>query len=121
VIGVVMRFGLLEGVLLDRVRDVLWVSKYGEEGSFGLVKDELLGEVADNFGDGIQRRIVDEALTNDPLLRMCRAECLYALFLVTVEGPTMKKMKQPPVPGGSGVDFLDTDKMEVLCYYNKNC
>merc|ERR1711956_189626 len=110
---------------MGKVGNVSWVRKYGEEGSFGLLPEELAELMVtnddnddDDDGDGALRRrdtIVDEALKNDPLLRMCRAECLYALFLGTVEEPAMEKMGQSSqLPGGSAVDFLDADKMEVL-------
>lgn len=106
VVGVVMRWDELEKTLVERVRAQKWITKYGEENSFGLIKDELLEEDV--------KVLVKKKMKDDPLCRMCRAECLYALFLRDVEQPTMEKLGQVPVDGHSGVDFLDAERLEVL-------
>lgn len=110
VVGVVMRWEELEGILVDRVKGTKWVMKYGEEASFGLMKDECK--------DGCDKKEVDadvkQRLRDDPLMRMCRSECLYALFLQTVEMPAMEKIGQLPSDASSGIDFLDSDRIEVL-------
>lgn len=106
VVGVVMRWNELEKTLVERVKAQKWIIKYGEENSFGVIKDELLEEDA--------QVLVKKKVKEDPLCRMCRAECLYALFLRNVEQPTMEKLGQIPADGHSGVDFLDTERLEVL-------
>jgi len=98
VVGVVMRFAELEELLNARVANVEWIKKYGEWATFGVLEDE----------SEVQGRI-----KTDPLFALSRAECLLALFLNTVEAPQMEKIGQA-APGGSGVDFLDTDRQEVL-------
>ena len=98
VVGVVMRFTELEEMLHSNVRQVDWVKKYNEWAMFGILEDE--SEVQDR-------------IKTDPLFALCRAECLLALFLHTVEAPQMEKIGQV-APGGSGVDFLDADRQEVL-------
>lgn len=110
VVGVVMRWEELEDILIDRVKGTTWVMKYGEEASFGLTTEECK--------DGCDKKEVDavvkERLKDDPLMRMCRSECLYALFLKTVEMPAMEKIGQLAADASSGIDFLDSDRMEVL-------
>ncbi len=106
IVGVVMRWTELESLLIEQVKKTSWVLKYGEEASFGLTKEE--------FEDDRNDSLLKQRLKDDPLLRMCRAECLYALFLRTVEMPTMAKMNQIPADGATGVDFLDNERMEVL-------
>ena len=108
VVGVVMRMNELEELLRQKINDVVWVRKYGEEGSFGVITEELLGTV-----QGIKEARIQ--LKSDPLLRMCRAECLFALFLSTVEIPTFKKLGQVAADEISSIDFLDSDRLEVLC------
>lgn len=99
VVGVVMRFDELETMLFEKVSKVEWVSKYNEFESFGVIK-----------GDQSQ---VWEKIQNDPLFRMNRAECLYALFLIYVERPSLEKSKVD-VPGGSDVNFIEQEKLDVL-------
>ena len=98
VVGVVMRFAELEEMLNSKVANVGWIKKYGEWDTFGVLEDE----------SQVQNRI-----KMDPLFAMSRAECLLALFLDTVEAPQMERIGQS-APGGSGVDFLDADRQEVL-------
>lgn len=139
IVGVLMRLNELEDELIDRVNDVGWVRKYGEQGMFGVCKVELddgyrpssIGNVVSksvpdngngNGGESEEadKRINDvlEKLKDDPLVRMCRAECLYALFLKNIELPSMEKAGQIPVDGANaisgGIDFMDPEKMEVL-------
>jgi len=103
---VVMRLPELESLLVDKVKGVGWVSKYGEEESFGLLRSE----VKDSEGDSEQ--LADQLQLN-PLLRMNRAECLLALFIDTVEKPQLERIGQS-VPDSSRVDFIDADRLEVL-------
>mmetsp|Transcript_11127 Transcript_11127/g.20168 ORF Transcript_11127/g.20168 Transcript_11127/m.20168 type:complete len:246 (+) Transcript_11127:279-1016(+) len=98
VVGVVMRFAELEELLNEKVANVEWVKKYEEWDTFGVLEDESQ---------------VQDRIRMDPLFAMSRAECLLALFLDTVESPRMEKIGQS-APGGSGVDFLDADRQEVL-------
>lgn len=98
VVGVVMRMEDLESVLHERTSSVGWIEKYNEWGSFGVLQDETT---------------VEERIRDDPLFVMARAECLLALFLATVEAPRLLEIGQA-VPGGSNVDFLDADRIEVL-------
>lgn len=101
VVGVVMRFDELETLLHSRVSGVDWIEKYNEWATFGVLKDE--SEIM-------------ERIRGDPLFTMCRAECLLALFLDTVEAPQMEKIGQTAA-GGSNVDFLDADRQKVLLTY----
>ena len=111
VVGVVMRMRELEQQLAAKVNTAKWVAKYGEHGSFGVLKSEckrLSGEVDAQIENELTNRIRD-----DPLFRMCRAECLLAVFLQTVEVPKLLEVGET-VAGGSVVDFLDEDRKEVL-------
>ncbi|KAL3936076.1 MAG: hypothetical protein SGBAC_008530 [Bacillariaceae sp.] len=101
VMGVVMRFDALESLLHEKVRNVGWIAKYNEWATFGTLKDESK--------DGA----VDDRIKDDPLFCVSRAECLLALFLDTVEVPTLAKANHT-VPDGSTLDFLDADRIEVL-------
>ena len=98
VIGVVIRFPDLEKDLFNRASGVSWVKKYNDWESFGVLEDE----------SGVKERI-----KIDPLFAMTRAECLLAIFLETVEAPTLNAVNQT-VPGGSGIDFIDEDRKAVL-------
>lgn len=118
VVGVIMRMRELEQVLVSRVNDVTWVRKYGEEESFGLLKKEaalLLEEDKQTVSDdneALEKQLADTIKIN-PLFRMNRAECLLALFLSTVEKPKLDMVGED-MPGGSNVDFIDADRLEVL-------
>jgi hypothetical protein len=103
VVGVVMRFDNLEQHLWRKCQAAAWVSKYAEWDSFGVLVDE----------SDIAESILDERITSDPLFTMNRAECVLAIFLQTVEAPALQQCNQT-VPGGSAVDFLDADQLEVL-------
>lgn len=100
VVGVVVRFEELEDVLREKCQSVGWIAKYQEWSSFGLLAQE-------------GPKAVDEQIVTDPLFCMNRAECLLALFLSRVEAPSLLKSKQE-VPGGSAVDFIEADRLEVL-------
>ena len=116
VVGVVMRMRDLERLLVERVNGVTWVTKYGEEESFGLLKMECQATENDKDVAGEEAQLekqLAEMIKTNPLFRMNRAECLLSLFLSTVEKPQMKKLGQD-VPGGSEVDFIDADRLEVL-------
>ena len=127
VVGVVMRMRELEAELARRVGGTGWVAKYGEHGSFGTLKSECrrVAQVEVDAGAGagvggqsagidpaIERELADR-IRDDPLFRMCRAECLLAVFLHTVEGPRLAEIGEE-VAGGSQVDFIDQDRREVL-------
>ena len=121
VVGVVMRMRELEEVLITRVNEAEWVGKYGEEEIFGVLKKECqFAEEANNASDDnnetsfetIEKQLAKTVKIN-PLLRMNRAECLLALFLSTVEEPKLEMMGVD-MPGGSKVDFIDSDRLEVL-------
>ena len=141
VVGIVMRMRELEAELARRVGGTGWVAKYGEHGSFGTLKSECRrvadaevdadaeGGAGAGVGAGagagagaggqsagidpaIERELADR-IRDDPLFRMCRAECLLAVFLHTVEGPRLAEIGEE-VAGGSQVDFIDQDRREVL-------
>lgn len=116
VVGVVMRLQELERTLVERVAGVGWVGKYGEEASFGVLKEEcqLLAQEGANVEtrEALDKQLA-EALKSNPLLRMNRAESLLALFLALVERPRMEALREE-VPGGSEVDFIDVERREVL-------
>jgi len=114
VVGVVMRMRDLESNMIQKVNGVEWVTKYSEEESFGLLKKEcqLIADEEDIVLNNDKH--LAETIKINPLFRMNRAECLLALFLSTVEKPQMEKMGQE-ITGGSDVDFIDADRLEVLC------
>lgn len=100
VVGVVLRLPELEAALRARCQAASWIAKYGEWNRFGLLPEEsMVG--------------VDERTRIDPLFAMNRAECLLALFMDQVEAPELSR-KNVTVPDNSKVDFLDTDRLEVL-------
>ena len=120
VVGVVMRMRELEGLLARRVGDAGWVTKYGEEGSFGVLGAEgggCDGNSDDGSGEGSSTTEAElaEAIASNPLLRMNRAECLLALFLETVERPKLEGLgEEHAAVDGSRVDFVDADRLGVL-------
>lgn len=101
VVGVVMRFPELESLLVEKVAATSWIAKFADWDSFGVLANE------DDLGD-VHQRVKD-----DPLFAMTRAECLLALFLETVEAPSMEKAGQE-APDKGLIDFLDEDRKEVL-------
>jgi hypothetical protein len=101
IVGVVMRLDELESKLNKRVSEVAWISKYEEWASFGILEDSS------------NDALVQERTKTDPLFCMARAECMLAIFLNTVEAPKLAELGED-VPGGSVVDFIDADRLEVL-------
>lgn len=101
VLGVIMRLDDLEATLYERVSNVGWVQKYNEWSTFGVLKTEE------------DPKDLDDRIKDDPLFAVSRAECLLAIFLDTVEVPQLAKVGEE-VPDGSKIDFLDSDRMEVL-------
>lgn len=114
VVGVVMRMRELEQVLRSKVSEAEYVWKYGEEMSFGLLKSELKLELDSKalISNALEKELSD-AMKINPLLRMNRAECLLALFIETVERPKLEMLGED-VAGGSEVDFIEADRLEVL-------
>jgi hypothetical protein len=120
VVGVVMRMRELEGVLRARVIRSKWVRKYGEEESFGCLRSECLhvekcedaASAAMVLNDDLEKQLA-ETIKMNPLFRVNRAECLLALFLDSVERPKLEMLGET-VAGGSTVDFIDADRLEVL-------
>ncbi len=114
VVGVTMRLRELEETLIRLVMAKLWVRKYNEEGTFGVLREECDEQKEKSSLD----QLLAEKIVNDPLIRMYRAECLLALFLNTVERPTMEKIsslrEEVLTFGNSNVDFIDADRLEVL-------
>ena len=98
VVGVVMRLDALESMLIQKTQSIEWIQKYNEWDSFGVLENE----------QGVEERI-----RKDPLFALNRAECLLAMFLHTVEKPTLEKVNQE-VPDGSSIDFIDSDRLKVL-------
>jgi hypothetical protein len=115
VVGVVMRLRGLEATLIERVMAASWVRKYREEGSFGVLREECDDEQKEKISFD---QLLAEKIVHDPLIRINRAECLLALFLNTVERPTMEKLssagEEVPPAGTSTVDFIDADRLDVL-------
>eukprot|EP00567_Pseudictyota_dubia_P001836 CAMPEP_0197468784 /NCGR_PEP_ID=MMETSP1175-20131217/66266_1 /TAXON_ID=1003142 /ORGANISM="Triceratium dubium, Strain CCMP147" /LENGTH=311 /DNA_ID=CAMNT_0043004903 /DNA_START=104 /DNA_END=1039 /DNA_ORIENTATION=+ len=125
VVGVVMRLRDLEKDLSARAGAVGWVRKYNEYGSFGVLKSECGAAVeaaeegekvedsgARSFDVETEAELCDR-IRDDPLFRMCRAECLLGLFIQNVEIPQLEQVGQE-VAGGSKIDFIDEDRKEVL-------
>ena len=102
VVGVVMRLTELESKLNEKSNSVSWIAKYNEWATFGLLPDEEEDE-----------KSLNDRILSDPLFTLSRAECLLALYLDMIEKPTLEKLGET-VPGGSKVDFLDADRIEVL-------
>lgn len=115
VVGVVMRARELELTLATRVNAAKWPLKYFEEASFGVSRGECksVEDGDDPSKDGELEKALAEKMVLDPLFRMSRAECLLALFIDSVERPKLEMVGES-VPGGSNVDFVDADRLEVL-------
>mmetsp|Transcript_35501 Transcript_35501/g.42803 ORF Transcript_35501/g.42803 Transcript_35501/m.42803 type:complete len:246 (-) Transcript_35501:37-774(-) len=112
VVGVVMRIPDLESTLRSKVRSAPWVKKYKDYSSFGVIEAECDGD----GNDVLSGELKDSCLTclkDDPLLRMNRAECLLAIFLDEVEKPKLELLGES-LPGGCDVDFMSSDRLEVL-------
>jgi hypothetical protein len=118
VVGVVMRMRELEELLVQKVKGVGWVKRYGEEESFGVLKSECKEDDGasnnnkNNNKEELEKKVA-ETIKLNPLFRMNRAECLLCLFLDTVEKPKLQMLGED-VAGGSEVDFIDADRLEVL-------
>lgn len=107
IVGVVLRMAHLESMLVEQIRKSPWVSKYNEHGMFGVTHVEC--------EPGLRYTpLVSQPLIEDPLLRMCRAECLLALFIHHVEIPGLKKAGVEEIAGGSRIDFIDQERLSVL-------
>jgi len=113
IIGVITRFSSMEEALIKQVTSVGWVQKYGEWDSFGLLQQEL----AESENSDDQTQLIADRIQIDPLFRMNRAECLLALFLLQVEIPKLQILDEQ-VEGGSQVDFMDEDRLEVLSSFD---
>jgi hypothetical protein len=98
VVGVVMRLDALERELVEKTQSIEWIKKYNEWSSFGVMEDETT---------------VEDRILKDPLFALTRAECLLAIFLHTVEKPTLEKVGQE-VPDGTVINFIDEDRLQVL-------
>lgn len=112
VVGVVMRLRELEQTLAFKVNSAAWVTKYREHGTFGVLSGEC-DAIGNGEGNEDLESVLAQRLKDDPLFRMCRAECLLALFIHTVEVPQLEKLGQQ-LADGSKIDFIDSDRMDVL-------
>ncbi|GKY96736.1 hypothetical protein MPSEU_000633100 [Mayamaea pseudoterrestris] len=77
------------------------LDKYNEWELFGVVKEEP--------NNGSTRK----QLETNPLFALSRAECLLAMYLQNIEAPELLR-KNVTVPGGSVIDFIDQDRVELL-------
>jgi hypothetical protein len=117
VVGVIVRLKSLQHLLYTKCSSVVYVQKYNEWHTFGLLeprnvnnsKETESNPIADDEMDVEQQR----TLCNDPLLLLNRAECLLALFIHTIEIPELQS-KNCTVPDQSKIDFLDDDRQQVL-------
>ena len=102
VVNMAVRLQALEKALYRKCqKQATRLNRYHEWASFGVLPDE-----PNPMG-------VRQQLADNPLFGLNRAECLLALFLTTIEAPELR-LKNATVPGGSVVDFIDQDRMEVL-------
>ena len=102
VVNMAVRLQALETALYRKCqKQATRLNRYNEWASFGVLPDE-----PNPIG-------VRQQLADNPLFGLNRAECLLALFLTTIEAPELR-LKNTTVPGGSVVDFIDQDRMEVL-------
>ena len=109
IVGVTMRLPELEALLVEKCLAAPWIAKYQEWSTFGVLEEECVG---DRDAEAVTAA-VDKRVQSDPLFALCRAECLLALFLSTVEQPELAA-KNATVPDQSRIDFLDSDRREVL-------
>jgi hypothetical protein len=105
VVGVVLRMTQLESMLVQQLQKSPWVSKYKEYDIFGVTVAECCSGDLD---------VACQSLIHNPLLRMCRAECLLALFIHHIEIPGLKKAGVEQITGGSEIDFIDQERLAVL-------
>jgi hypothetical protein len=108
IVGVVVRLPELETLLQQKCEATPWIAKYNEWNTFGVVPPNESNQDNDE-----QQTRLDNQITNDPLFALHRAECLLALFLHTVEQPELTA-KNVNVPDNSRIDFLDSDRRDVL-------
>ncbi|OEU21395.1 hypothetical protein FRACYDRAFT_235019 [Fragilariopsis cylindrus CCMP1102] len=122
VMGVIMRLDDLENELVERTMDVDWVAKYDDWSSFGVLEDESKlilknesenGKSEDDNDKDVMMKKVHEKIIDDPLFCMNRAECLLAIFIQEVEFPQFQKLNET-APDESKIDFLDTDRLQVV-------
>jgi hypothetical protein len=120
VMGVIMRLDDLENELVERTMDFDWVAKYDEWSSFGVLEDESKlilknesGKSEDDNDKDVMMKKVHEKIIDDPLFCMNRAECLLGIFIQEVEIPQFQKLNET-APDQSRIDFLDTDRLEVI-------
>ena len=120
VVGVMVRLKPLETLLYTKCANVKYIQKYNEWHTFGLLEPRNLNSIQEDTAsssisglDDMEEVEQQQLLCNDPLLLLNRAECLLALFLHTIEIPELQT-KNCTVPDQSRIDFLDTDRQEVL-------
>ena len=124
VVGVALRWSVLESALVAQCRRASWVIQYGECDSFGVLAEELVLDdnrndsttTTSTSGDTSPSSIttaLHQRIQQDPLFGLNRAECLLALFLHQVEIPELQR-KNVTVPDDSVIDFLDADRKTVL-------
>lgn len=113
VLGVIMRLDDLEAKLHQQVARAKWVAKYNEWDSFGVLPVEEEAGGGDDGGQDKNDNNIQERIKTDPLFAMNRAECILAIFLATVEVPQLRAIGES-VPDGSKIDFLDSDRSEVV-------
>ena len=124
VVGVTLRWSVLETALVAQCRRASWVLQYGECDIFGVLAEELVLDdnrnasttMTTTSGDTSPssiRTALHQRIQQDPLFGLNRAECLLALFLHQVEIPELQR-KNVTVPDDSVIDFLDADRKTVL-------
>ena len=101
IVAVIMRFEDLEWELNHRARKEMWISKYNEWHTFGLLENESCTRTLDKF------------ILSDPLFTTNRAKHLLAILLLNLEGPGVKACGAT-VPGGSDADFLEEDHYKLM-------
>jgi len=113
VVGVVLRMSQLESLLIGQVQKSSWIYKYNEYHIFGVCKDEY---GRNNNTTTTQEETIQDRnsllFIQDPLLRMCRAECLLALFIHGIEILSLRKAGVLEISGGSNcIDFIDQERL----------
>lgn len=102
IVGVSMRLESLELDLEKACDGTDWIATYNDWDRFGV------SPPSDSRIEDTEQR-----LASDALFRLCRAECLLALFMHNVEKPELE-MAGETVPDKSAIDFIDEDRKEVL-------
>uniref|UniRef100_A0A6U3XEV5 Uncharacterized protein n=1 Tax=Ditylum brightwellii TaxID=49249 RepID=A0A6U3XEV5_9STRA len=113
VVGVVMRMRSLESELIQRVKKIMDTKDDVDSvyEIFGVLQSECSNN--DDESDKEREEKLSSRIRDDIAFGSRRAESLLAIFLQTVEGPTMEKIGQT-LPGGSDVNFMDEDRKMVL-------